>query len=120
MYQTFQAIDMLIDKINLKAERLRAEVGTVRGPLREIEYLFYRISSLLSRMGLPPEIDKAINTLQRLILTIRLVHSAMIYLQTGTPYGLLLGLLTIGGATISVGGLTGVDPTGMQIRGREA
>ena len=85
---------------------VKAETGRVMGDLRELEYSFYRLTSIMGRMGLPPEIDAAIGKLQRIILALRMVHSTLMFLQLGTPYGMVLGGLTGMGALLSVTNMT--------------
>ena len=103
LYSNLQEIDVLLNNITAKTDKLKVEAGHARGELREVEYIFYRLTSLLGRMGLPKEIDHAIMILQRLILTIRILHSALIFMQMGTPYGVVLAAFSIMGATITAG-----------------
>jgi hypothetical protein len=49
-------------------------------------------------MGLPPEVDKGIDIMQKMILTARILHSTIIYLESTTPFGIILGLISIGSA----------------------
>jgi hypothetical protein len=81
---------------------IRADTVQLRGELRELEYLLYRTTSVLGRMGLPENVDAAIATLQRLILTVRMLHTALALLEISTGYGTILGLITLAGVTVSV------------------
>jgi hypothetical protein len=113
VYSVLQEIDVILGKLEVKTNTLRTETVHVVGALREVEYMFYRISSLLSRLGLPPEVDEAINKIQRLILMIRLLHTTMIFLQTDTTYGLMMGIISGGGAVLS-----SIDFSNYATRGR--
>ncbi len=94
-------IDVMIGKVETKAATLRVEAGYARGELRELEYVFYRVSSVMGRMGLPPQIDKAISHIQLLLLVVRMLHSALMFLEMGTPYGWVIGITTLFGAGVA-------------------
>jgi hypothetical protein len=86
---------------------IKANFGEVKGEARELEYLFYRLTSLMGRMGLPKELDQTLSGLQRMILTVRMLHSSLMMLESGTPFGLILGAIT----AISAGlGLNSIQP----------
>jgi hypothetical protein len=74
---------------------VRANTMKVTGDLRELEYILYRTVSLLNRFGLSPDIEQSIIKIQRLILVIRMLHSAIMYLYMSTPYGWLLGGISL-------------------------
>jgi hypothetical protein len=113
LYSTLQEIDVMLGRLEVKTSTLRATTVHAIGGLREVEYLFYRLSSLLSRLGLPPEVDDAINKIQRMILMIRILHTTMIFLQTDTTYGLIMGIISGGGAVLS-----SIDFSNYATRGR--
>lgn len=100
LFQSLAEIDKLLSQIQIKTNTLHAEMPHTLGNLREIEYLLYRTSSLLGRLGLPPELDKAIMIVQRMILMIRMLHSAIILAESSTPYGWILA--GISAATLAV------------------
>ena len=107
LYSTLQEIGVMVDKIEVKTETLRMETEHATGNLRETEYLLYRTVSLLGRLGLPPEIDKAIQVIQHMILTLRLLHTTYLFTQMGTPYGWALAtisLVSTGITAATVGG----------------
>jgi len=89
-----------------QVEKLRVNVGQVRSELREMEYILYRTMSVLNRMGLSPEVSEAIQRIERLILIVRILHSAMVYLEAGTPLGWILGIISGFSALVSVTDLT--------------
>ncbi len=78
---------------------IRASTQRINSDLREVEYILFRSLSLMGRLGLPPDIDAAINKIQRVIYLLRVMHSTMMFLSRSTWYGLALGILT-GGAGI--------------------
>ena len=86
---------VLIGKLELKMQTLKTETAHAVGGLREAEYIFYRLSSLLTRIGLPPDMQKAVQVAQHLLLTIRMLHSAIILMEASTPYGWLLAGISI-------------------------
>jgi len=107
LYSILQEICVMVDKFEVKTETLRMETEHAIGNLREVEYLLYRTVSLLGRLGLPPDIDKAIQIIQRMILTIRMLHTTLIFAQMGTPYGWALAaisLATTGITAVTIGG----------------
>ncbi len=56
--------------------------------IRQIEALLYRTMGLLHRLNLPDDIEQGIARLQRLIMTIRLTHTALIALEAASgPLG---------------------------------
>jgi len=95
--------ELLLDRVEVKAETVRVEVGHTRGELREAEYILFRVTSLLGRMGLPPEIDRAIYVVQKLIFTVRMLHYSMMMLEIATPYGWIMFLVGMGGMAITMG-----------------
>jgi len=80
---------------------VRADMGEVKGELREVEYILFRTLGLLNRMGLPPDIEKTIRQLQKLAFNVRLVHSALMYLELATPWGYAMALLSAGSLVAS-------------------
>jgi hypothetical protein len=105
IYTTLMRIDDLLEKVTEKSETFKNEAGHATGALRELEYVSYRLISIFSRLGLPPQIDEAISKVQRLILVIRMLHSASMLFELSTPYGWILGGITLAGAAIGVGSM---------------
>lgn len=77
--------------------------------IRKLELLAYRAIGLLRRMGLPENIDEGIAKLQRLIMTIRLTHSALIALEAALIPGAGVLKLVGAGLTMAVAGVTAYD-----------
>lgn len=67
--------------------------------LRKVERLLFRTLSLFERMGLSPDVQQAINQLQRLIMTVRSVQVAinLMYAASG-PVGWALAAVGLGTA----------------------
>lgn len=80
---------------------VRASTTRVHGEVREIEYILFRTLSVMNRLGLPPEIDAAIQKIQKIIFLVRLMHSVLLYLSLSTPYGLALAAVTGAAGIIS-------------------
>lgn len=73
---------------------------------RRLEILLYRSLALLGRLGLPENIDQAIAKVQRLVMTIRLLHTAAIALEAASgPIGWALALVGVASALLSTGDL---------------
>jgi len=94
-----------IQEATQQVDKLRANFGQARGEFREFEYILYRTMSLINRMGLPPNIEQGIQKLERMIMTIRILHSSMVLFEIGTPYGWILGLISGITAAISISDL---------------
>lgn len=101
IYSTLQEILVLLNNVQIKTETLRVESVHTVGEVRELEYIFYRVTSLMGRMGLPPEIDKAISQIQRMILIMRMMQTTMTLLMASTPYGLVYATLTLASVLIT-------------------
>ena len=103
VYSTLQEIDSLLEVVQKKTDTLRMEAGHATGNWRELEYILFRTTGLLGRLGLPPDIDAGIQKLQRMLATIRILHSAMIYLEMASmahPLGWALGAISVGSALV--------------------
>ena len=88
---------------------LRQESNNATLTLRETEYVLYRVTGQLDKLGLPPDVKAAINQAQQLIFTVRMLHGALIALETGTTFGWIRAALNIVGTitTLSVMELQG-------------
>lgn len=97
----------MLNRVEIKADTLKVEMIHVTGNLREVEYILYRVTSLMGRMGLPPEIDRAINLLQRTILVARLLHTTVKYMMMSSPEGWILAALTTITSMITIQSIAG-------------
>jgi hypothetical protein len=93
-----------IQEATAQVDKLRANFGQCRGELREVEYILYRTVSLINRLGLPPEVDQAIQKLERLIMIIRMLHTTFALLELTTAEGQVLA--AISGVGLAVSALT--------------
>jgi hypothetical protein len=93
-----------IQEATAQVDKLRANFGQCRGELREVEYILYRTVSVINRLGLPPEVDQAIQKLERLIMIIRMLHTTFALLELTTPEGQVLA--AISGVGLAVSALT--------------
>jgi len=105
LISALQDCQVLVANIEGRTQSIRGEFGHARGELREVEYIFYRITSLMARMGLPKEIDKAIQMLQKLILTLRMLHTMIMYMEATTNFGKILSVISGISAAITVGNM---------------
>jgi hypothetical protein len=72
--------------------------------IRKLETLLFRSLALARRLGLPEDINEAINRIQRMVMTIRLLHTAMIALEAATgPIGWALAIVGGVSAVVSMG-----------------
>jgi len=70
--------------------------------VRRLETLVYRTLGLMRRLGLPEDISQAIYKVQRLIMVLRLAHTAMIALSLASgPIGYALAAVGIASAAVS-------------------
>jgi len=68
---------------------------------RRLETLLFRSLGLLRRLGLPEDISQGIYKIQRMVMVIRMLHTAMLAFQAATgPIGWALAL--VGGASAAV------------------
>jgi hypothetical protein len=106
-----------IKEVTRDVETLRVETAHATGTLHEMEYLLYRTESILRRMGLSKGVAEAMAQIQRMTLLVRMLHSTFILLQSATPFGQILGVLTLMGGMAtasSLGGGVGGGGTAVQ------
>jgi hypothetical protein len=91
IYNLLLEIDALLKNVEIKTKQLNSEFPQTQKSVmtfREMEYIAFRVTSLLNRMGLPPVYDRLISHLQKLILMIRIAHSSLMLLEAKlTPFG---------------------------------
>jgi hypothetical protein len=107
VYQLLEKINDRLAEIDARTEAVGVRVRSIslRNELRELEYLSFRVVSILGRLGLPPEIDKAVQVIQRLILAIRMLQTATAWLLVATPTGYTqaMGIIGLIGSAMSFG-----------------
>jgi hypothetical protein len=75
--------------------------------LRQVEGLTFRTLGYMQRLGLPENMNQAIQLVQRLTMVIRLAHSAIIALEMASgPIGWWRAGLAIVGTVFAVGSFT--------------
>jgi len=101
MYEFLGKIDKILSKIDSKAIGARARTKQLTGAIRELEYITYRTLSVLQRMGLPDNLSNAMSKIQKMILTVMVLHRALMWLQSTTMYGQIMGVITIASGVIN-------------------
>lgn len=81
---------------------LELNVESAISSVRRLETLLFRTLGLLRRLGLPEDIEAAIVKLQRLVMVIRMAHTAIIAFQAASgPIGWALALVGLAAAAAS-------------------
>ena len=81
---------------------LELNVEHVLSDVRRLETLLYRTLGLARRLGLPEDLSQGIYQIQRMIMVIRMLHTAMIRLQLAAgPVGWALAAVGIASAAVS-------------------
>jgi hypothetical protein len=69
---------------------------------RRLETLFFRTLGLMRRIGLPEDISAAVYKIQRLIMVIRMAHTAILAFEAASgPIGWALAIVGISSAALS-------------------
>jgi hypothetical protein len=82
-----EELNRSIDNIEPTLESSSEQLMT----FRQLERVALRYLTIAKRMGLPDDVNRAIEFLFRLIVIIRMVQISMNMLMLGTPYGWLMG-----------------------------
>jgi len=81
---------------------LELNVESAISSVRRLETLLFRTLGLLRRLGLPEDIEAVIFKLQRLVMVIRMAHTAIIAFQAASgPIGWALALVGLAAAAAS-------------------
>jgi len=102
LHSSLQQISDILGKIDRQVDTVHEKTPRTITEVREIEYIFYRVSSILQRMGLPPQIDQAINQIQKLIMIIRMLTSLMRFIQMFSVYGGIMAFLSAFGMALTM------------------
>lgn len=113
LLQTLGDLDKMLSQIETKVQTLHVETGHATGKLREMEYILFRTVSILGRLGLPERLDGALMQIQKMITAVRILHSTMMFLEMGTPYGWALA-----GVSLVAAGVMGHDLIAYDNEGR--
>jgi hypothetical protein len=95
-----------LDEAKLEIADLQTRIATTkmdRSELREVEMSITRLSSALQRMTGSREVDQALNKLNRLIFTIRMVQVSFTTLEATTPIGWIFAIASWLGLAVTVG-----------------
>jgi len=81
-------------------DQLVQDIREANVELSQLISVLYGVTSILSRMGLPPNVSKAIRELMRLISTVNMLRTSLIALQAASgPVGwayAAVGLVGVG------------------------
>jgi hypothetical protein len=82
---------------------LELNVEKTFSEFRKLELLMYRTFALLRRFGLPDDISRGFYLIQRAILSIRMLQTALIALDAASgPVGWALAIVGIGSAAMTL------------------
>jgi hypothetical protein len=104
--QFLQEIMALLNNVEFKTKKLNSEMPqTSRGlaTFRELERVALRYVALARRIGVPTEVEKAMDAFSKLIILITMAHMSMNMLMRGTPAGWLLGFAGVAMTALSMG-----------------
>ena len=100
-----QQIDKLLADIELKINNIEGKQPKLESTLqtfREIERLALRWLVLSRRLGLPDDVDQAINKVAQLITSIRMLQISMSLLYATNPLTAAIGVAGLIGGVISI------------------
>ena len=85
---------------------LELNVEQAYAEIRKLQTLLYRTMGFMRRLGLPENVDEAIRKIQRVIMTLRILQTAIRSLEFalagGGPISLALAFLGIASGTMSI------------------
>lgn len=105
IFQLLTQIDKLLADIELKINTIQGNLPQTREALlttRETLRLTTRLFHLFAHMNFPPNIQQAMNIMNKMIFTVRALYVSMKLLESTTLYGQIMGV--IGVATLAVSG----------------
>jgi hypothetical protein len=91
-----QEISRLLDEVDTKTDNVTTKTKTTTEGFRQLEQIAVRYLVLTRRMGLPEDVQQAVDVLMRMIITIRQLQLAASLLMLGTPYGYLMAAAGLG------------------------
>lgn len=104
--QVLQEIMKLLNGVEIKTEKIQKDMPqTTRGlqTFRELERVALRYVALAQRIGVPTEVEKAMDVFSKLIILITMAHMSMNMLMRGTPAGWLMGIAGVAMTAMSMG-----------------
>jgi len=93
---------------------LELNVEQAYSEIRKYETVMYRVLGLMNRAGLPEDVQDAIMLIQQLVMTARLLQTAIAALNVSmmtSPAGVVLG-----GVGIMMAGVSGIESVQMYMR----
>lgn len=97
-----QLYDLLQKSVEL-TKQVEIQAARTSPKLREVVSLAYGLLGIFKQMGLPPDVDKAVSMVMRLISTINMLRASLLALEAASgPIGwglALVGLIGTGLAT---------------------
>jgi len=93
---------------------LELNVEQAYSEIRKYETAMYRVLGLMNRAGLPEDVKDAIMLIQQLVMTTRLLQTAIAALNVSmmtSPAGVVLG-----GVGIMMAGVSGIESVQMYMR----
>lgn len=104
-YQTLAEIDRLLADIELKITKIEGQAPTLERNLdtfRQVERLALRWLAIARRMGLPEEVDAAVNRIAQLITSLRMLQIASNLILTMHPLTAAIGVAGLIGGSMSL------------------
>ena len=101
-----QEIMALLNNVEFKTKKINDELPKTKNTLntfRELERVVLRYVTLARKIGLPDDIDKAMNVVTQLIILLTMAQMSMNMLMRGTPAGVLMGIAGVGLTAMSMG-----------------
>lgn len=104
-YVILQQIDKLLADIELKINTIEGKRPQLESTLRtfqQVERLALRYLVLAQRMGLPEDVDSAINLIARLITSIRMLQISLSMLYATNPVTAAIGVAGLFGSAVTL------------------
>ena len=98
MRAELEQIRQIVAELEPQLERAPRQLAT----FRELERVALRYLVLARRMGLPEDVDRAVNLLARLVTTARMAQISLSMLMMGNPLTAALGIAGLAGAVLSL------------------
>jgi hypothetical protein len=97
IHSMLQQISKLLDEVDTKTDVVTQKSGASTESLRKLELVAVRYLAIAQRLGLPEDVQTAVDTIARLIVLIRQAHIWWSILQTSMG--------PIGWASFAAGGI---------------
>jgi hypothetical protein len=104
VYEILMRIDAILNGIGVKSKKLQADAPKLKQAtidIRDLERLALRYLVLARRLGLPPEIDAALQKLSQMIISIRMAQRALTSLNASMYTNPVTAAIAIGGLALA-------------------